>query len=204
MDGQELFSYLEDALAAGQVGRQLDSHLLHPGPLRGEVGGELAPARALHGQRVGEETLAAGPGEDRVVGTEGECEEAQVVGHQVDLNVDHLAGCVAPRYGPRGKLPARHVVLRAAEVVPAESAPSPVDGVELGGEAAAVESVVVPVLERGGGGHQSAIICIKIYLGQVTVRSEDSYGGPTWWFQPLGMRECLPGSVQEQQHHQHR
>ena len=82
------------------------------------------------------------------MGTEGEGEEAQVVCHQVNLNVNNLAGSVAPRYGPRGKAAPRHVVLEPAEVVPAHPAPPPVDGVELGCEASTVERVVVPVLRE--------------------------------------------------------
>ena len=82
------------------------------------------------------------------MGTQGEGEEAQVVCHQVNLNINDLAGCVAPRYGPRGKTSPRQVVLCAAEVVPAHPAPSSVDGVELGCEASTVERVVVPVLRE--------------------------------------------------------
>ena len=71
-----------------------------------------------------------------------------VVGHQVNLNINHLAGSVAPRYGSRGKPPPRHVILGAAVVVTAQPAPPAVHGVELDCEASTVERVVVPVLER--------------------------------------------------------
>ena len=92
--------------------------------------------------------LPGGSGQDRVVGTQGEGEEAQVVCHQVNLNVNDLASSIAPRYGPRGKAAPRHVVLEAAEVVPAHPAPPAVDGVELGCETSTVERVVVPVLRE--------------------------------------------------------
>ena len=136
------------------------------------------------------------------MGTQGEGEEAQVVCHQVNLDVDHLAGPVAPRYGPRGKAAPRHVILRATKVVPAQSAPPAVNGVELGFEASTVELHVVIVLKRKRG-HQYlylAITAICFYLGQVAVRSVDSYGGSTGGLLPDAMMGCLPGSFQHQKH----
>ena len=71
-----------------------------------------------------------------------------MVGHQVYLDVDNLALAVAPGDGPGGEGPARHVVLWAAVLVPAEPAPPAVDGVELDREASAVQTVVVVVLRE--------------------------------------------------------
>ena len=137
-----------------------------------------------------------------------------MVGHQVYLDVYDLALPVAPGDGPGGEGAARHVMLEAAVLVPAEAAPPAVDGVELDREAPAVQTVVVVVLREDnlefaelgvnldiyhGTCRQSSLSTLDTDLGEMTVRLDQTQRRSARRLQPDGVTL----SPQDHHHHHH-